>query len=162
VPLRGGQREGPARPGLRAEAHDAGRGPPVREGAARAASSRGVGRARGRGACGGFQAEARAREGREARRRGGPARRPRDAPGAAALGARLVSAEVREEDAPSLVAPEPEGKLLTAILGGAARFLKMPPLVDSPRAAVDVYNLFRHRNRSLDLDDFGWDPRAGE
>jgi 1-acyl-sn-glycerol-3-phosphate acyltransferase len=67
-----------------------------------------------------------------------------------------------ESHAPSLVAPEPEGKLLTAFLGGAARFLKMPPLVDGPRAAVDVYNLFRHRNRSLDLDDFGWDQKAAE
>jgi 1-acyl-sn-glycerol-3-phosphate acyltransferase len=38
----------------------------------------------------------------------------------------------------------------------------MPPLVDGPRAAVDVYNLFRHRNRSLDLDDFGWDQKAAE
>ena len=74
----------------------------------------------------------------------------------------MSAAAVRAEPAPSLVDPEPEGKLLTAFLGAAARFLRHPPLVDSPRAVVDVYNLFRHRNRSLDLDDFGWDPKAGE
>jgi 1-acyl-sn-glycerol-3-phosphate acyltransferase len=68
----------------------------------------------------------------------------------------------RAPEAPSLVAPEPNAPILNAVLGAATRYLKRPPLIDSPRAAVDLYNLFRHRNRSITLDDFGWDKRAAE
>ncbi len=62
---------------------------------------------------------------------------------------------------PSLM-PEPtdEHRLLRNLLGEAGRFLAANPELSSPRAWVDIWNMFRHRNRSLDLDDFGADEAA--
>ncbi len=40
--------------------------------------------------------------------------------------------------------------------------MKNHPSVDSPRAAIDLWNLFRHRARTLDLDDFGFDEAAAQ
>jgi len=67
-----------------------------------------------------------------------------------------------DEFAPSLVPKPDERALVYALLGEASRFLKDHPEVTSPRTAIDLWNLFRHRSRSLELDDFGWDETAGE
>jgi 1-acyl-sn-glycerol-3-phosphate acyltransferase len=63
---------------------------------------------------------------------------------------------------PSLVAKQTDREAIEAIFGAAARFLKENPAIVSPRAAIDLWNLFRHRNRSLELDDFGADPEAAK
>ena len=62
---------------------------------------------------------------------------------------------------PSLPDRLPEG-FLAGLLGEASRFVKDHPSVDSPRAAVDFWNLFLHRARTLDLDDFGFDEPAAK
>ena len=62
---------------------------------------------------------------------------------------------------PSLLDRLPEG-FLAELLGEAARFVRDHPSVDSPRSAVDLWNLFRHRARTLDLDDFGFDEPAAK
>jgi 1-acyl-sn-glycerol-3-phosphate acyltransferase len=61
--------------------------------------------------------------------------------------------------APSLVPKPPEG-FLGGLLGEAARLVRENPDLATPRAAVDLWNLFRHRSRTLDLDDFGFDQPA--
>jgi len=63
--------------------------------------------------------------------------------------------------APSLVPPPPEGPL-TSLLGEAARLLQKNPEFSSPRAFADLWNLFQHRTRSLDVDDFGFDEPASK
>jgi 1-acyl-sn-glycerol-3-phosphate acyltransferase len=60
---------------------------------------------------------------------------------------------------PSLVPPAPSGPY-ASLFGEAARFLLENPRFSSPRAAADLWNLFGHRARSLDLDDFGFDEPA--
>jgi 1-acyl-sn-glycerol-3-phosphate acyltransferase len=60
---------------------------------------------------------------------------------------------------PSLAPKLPEG-FLPSLLGEAARFASDDPQISSARALVDFWNLFRHRSRSLDLDDFGFDEAA--
>lgn len=71
------------------------------------------------------------------------------------------SQAVRETFTPSLEPERPDPAFVRAILGEAARFLAKNPQIVSPRAYVDLWNLFRHRQRSLELDDFGWDEIAG-
>jgi len=61
--------------------------------------------------------------------------------------------------APSLVPKLPNG-LLPALLGEAARLAEDNPRITSPRGLVDFWNLFQHRSRTLDLDDFGFDEPA--
>jgi len=61
--------------------------------------------------------------------------------------------------APSLVPKLPNG-LLPALLGEAARLTEDNPQITSPRGLVDFWNLFQHRSRTLDLDDFGFDEPA--
>ncbi len=61
--------------------------------------------------------------------------------------------------APSLLPKPPEG-LLAGLLGEAALFVRENPELSSPRSAVDLWNLVRHRSRTLDLDDFGFDEPA--
>jgi len=63
--------------------------------------------------------------------------------------------------APSLL-PKKQDDLLQALLGEAARFLDAHPEWKGPRAAADIWNLFRHRNRTLSLDDFGYDEAASK
>lgn len=62
--------------------------------------------------------------------------------------------------APSLPQGRGDEDALRSLLGEAGRFLKENPQFASPRAFVDLWNLFRHRNRSLELDDFGLDEAA--
>ena len=64
--------------------------------------------------------------------------------------------------APSLVPRTPEGDLLRSILGEAGKLLDAHPELASPRAWVDLWNLFLHRNQSLELDDFGYDEAAAK
>jgi 1-acyl-sn-glycerol-3-phosphate acyltransferase len=61
--------------------------------------------------------------------------------------------------APSLAPLAPAGPY-ASWLGEAARFLAENPQLSSPRAVADLWNLFLHRARSLDLDDFGFDEPA--
>ena len=61
--------------------------------------------------------------------------------------------------APSIL-PKDGNDLLRGLLGEAARFLDGHPELKSPRALADLWNLFRHRSRSLLLDDFGYDDVA--
>ena len=61
--------------------------------------------------------------------------------------------------APSLVPRSPDD-LRNALLGEAARFLDVHPEFKSPRAIVDLWNLFRGRSRTLLLDDFGYDDAS--
>lgn len=49
---------------------------------------------------------------------------------------------------------------MASLLGEAAHFVRDNPELSSPRSAVDLWNLFRHRSRTLDLDDFGFDEPA--
>jgi len=68
--------------------------------------------------------------------------------------------------APSLPQEAGDAGSLRVLLGEAGRFLARNPRFASPRALIDLVNLFLHRNRSLELDDFGadevaartWDP----
>lgn len=62
---------------------------------------------------------------------------------------------------PSLL-PENPDAFLHAMLGEAARFLDGRPELKSPRAIVDLWNLFRNRARTLELDDFGYDEVAAQ
>ena len=62
--------------------------------------------------------------------------------------------------APSLPQLRGDDDALRSLLGEAGRFLRENPQFASPRAFVDLWNLFRHRNRSLELDDFGYDEAA--
>ena len=152
-----------ARPRLRAEEDDAGLRSRDRARALRQRPARGLRRAREGG------------EGRGLRVR---APRPPEARGPAhPPGGRLVSARrtvpvkpfvpVSEAPppsggfAPSLL-PQKQDDLLQALLGEAARFLDAHPEWKGPRAAVDLWNLFRHRNRTLSLDDFGYDEAAAK
>ena len=64
--------------------------------------------------------------------------------------------------APSLVPKTPEGDLVRSILGEAGKLLDEHPELASPRAWIDLWNLFLHRNQSLDLDDFGYDEAAAK
>lgn len=64
--------------------------------------------------------------------------------------------------APSLVPPKSEEDLLRNLLGEAGKLLASHPELASPRALVDLWNLFLHRNQSLDLDDFGYDEAAAK
>lgn len=59
---------------------------------------------------------------------------------------------------PSLPLPPPGGTFSRRLLGEASRFLAENP--GATRAFTDFYNLFRHRSRRLEMDDFGWDPAA--
>jgi len=61
---------------------------------------------------------------------------------------------------PSLIPEPPNDTFLRSLLGEAARFLKENPEIGAPRNAVDLWNLFLHRGRSLELDDVGWDRVA--
>ena len=70
-------------------------------------------------------------------------------------------APVADPFTPSLLDRLPEG-FLAGLLGEASRFVKDRPSIDSPRSAVDLWNLFRHRARTLDLDDFGFDEPAAK
>jgi 1-acyl-sn-glycerol-3-phosphate acyltransferase len=63
---------------------------------------------------------------------------------------------------PSLVPGRSETDLFHSLAGAAGRFLVENPRVTSPRALVDLWNAFRHRNRSLALDDFGFDEEAAK
>lgn len=92
------------------------------------------------------------------------ASRKPDAPKAAAKPAGKRAAPVAEHapDAaftPSLAPPPPAGPY-ASLFGEVARFLAENPQFSSPRAVADLWNLFRHRARSLDLDDFGFDEPA--
>ena len=60
---------------------------------------------------------------------------------------------------PSL-APRPPAGPYASLFGEVARFLAENPQLSSPRSVADLWNLFRHRARSLDLDDFGFDEPA--
>ena len=60
---------------------------------------------------------------------------------------------------PSLLPQNPDD-FLHAMLGEAARFLDSHPEFKSPRAIVDLWNLFRNRSRTFELDDFGYDEVA--
>ena len=68
--------------------------------------------------------------------------------------------------APSLPQEAGDSGSLRSLLGEAGRFLARNPRFASPRAVIDLVNLFLHRSRSLELDDFGadevaartWDP----
>ncbi|MEO6326439.1 MAG: hypothetical protein ABIT01_11300, partial [Thermoanaerobaculia bacterium] len=62
--------------------------------------------------------------------------------------------------APSLIPPPPDAEFVRKMLGEAGRFLAEHPHIASPRSYVDLWNLFRHRARSLEIDDFGWDEVA--
>ena len=62
--------------------------------------------------------------------------------------------------APSLVREEPNDRFLRQLLGEAGRFLASHPEYTSPRVFIDLWNMLRHRHRSLDLDDFGYDEAA--
>jgi 1-acyl-sn-glycerol-3-phosphate acyltransferase len=62
--------------------------------------------------------------------------------------------------APSLIPPVPDAEFVRKMLGEAGRFLKEHPQFGSPRSYVDIWNLFLHRSRSLEIDDFGWDEVA--
>jgi len=62
--------------------------------------------------------------------------------------------------APSLVPAAPDARLLREIAGEAGKLLVAHPELASPRTWVDLWNLFLHRNQSLELDDFGWDETA--
>jgi 1-acyl-sn-glycerol-3-phosphate acyltransferase len=64
--------------------------------------------------------------------------------------------------APSLPPSEPPADGLHTLLGEARRFLAENPQFTSPRAIVDLWNLFNQRNQSLELDDFGFDPVAAK
>ena len=61
---------------------------------------------------------------------------------------------------PSLVPTASDEKLLRSVLGEAGKLLVAHPELASPRTWVDLWNLFLHRNQSLDLDDFGYDEAA--
>ena len=63
--------------------------------------------------------------------------------------------------APSLVPSSPAGPY-ASLFGEAARFLARDPQVSTPRAVADLWNLVRHRARSFDLDDFGFDEPAAK
>jgi 1-acyl-sn-glycerol-3-phosphate acyltransferase len=62
---------------------------------------------------------------------------------------------------PSLVANPPEG-FLPSLFGEAVAFVQERPEFRSPRAFTDVLNLIRHRSRTLDVDDFGFDEPAAK
>lgn len=64
--------------------------------------------------------------------------------------------------APSLLKRADDENLLRGVLGEAAHFLRENPDFTSPRALIDLWNLYQHRRRSLEFDDFGWDEVAGE
>jgi 1-acyl-sn-glycerol-3-phosphate acyltransferase len=64
--------------------------------------------------------------------------------------------------APSLVATATDEHFLRGLLGEAGRLLVAHPELGSPRTWVDLWNLFLHRNQSLDLDDFGYDETAAK
>ncbi len=49
---------------------------------------------------------------------------------------------------------------MAGLLGEAAHFVRDNPELASARSAVDLWNLFRHRSRTLELDDFGFDEPA--
>lgn len=53
-----------------------------------------------------------------------------------------------------------EEQAIATLFGEARRFLSDHPQYTSPRAYVDLVNLFLHRSQSLDLDDFGYDEAA--
>ena len=76
--------------------------------------------------------------------------------------AKATAAEASSDQpfAPSLIPPAPDAEFVRKMLGEAGRFLKEHPQLASPRSYVDIWNLFRHRARSLELDDFGWDEVA--
>lgn len=61
---------------------------------------------------------------------------------------------------PSLPPPQAPDDALAKVLGEARRFLAENPQFNSPRALVDLWNLFSQRNQSLELDDFGYDSVA--
>ena len=63
---------------------------------------------------------------------------------------------------PSLAQRHGNEDALRSALGEAGRFLRENPQFTSPRSLVDLWNLFRHRNRSLELDDFGFDETAAK
>lgn len=63
---------------------------------------------------------------------------------------------------PSLLPSAPDALFVREMLGEAARFLKKNPQFISPRSYVDLWNLFLHRSRSLEIDDFGWDEVAAK
>lgn len=69
--------------------------------------------------------------------------------------------DVARPFAPSLPSDDRRHDALRAILGDAARFLAENPQYGSIRGIADAWNLFRHRFRSLELDDFGYDEAAG-
>lgn len=62
--------------------------------------------------------------------------------------------------APSLSQTSKEQDFLASVYGEARRFLTGSPVFGPPRTLIDAVNLFRHRNRSFNLDDFGWDQSA--
>ena len=75
-------------------------------------------------------------------------------------GARPEGGHAGTSFAPSLPQARGEEDFLRTLLGEAGRFLQDNPQFASPRAMIDLYNLFRHRSRSLELDDFGFDEAA--
>ncbi len=79
--------------------------------------------------------------------------------GAVSSTPRRAAAKGAKRFAPSLV-PEGNEKVITSAFGAAAQFLSENPQFTSPRAFIDLWNLFLHRSRSLDIDDFGYDEVA--
>ncbi|MHB1045011.1 MAG: lysophospholipid acyltransferase family protein [Thermoanaerobaculia bacterium] len=63
---------------------------------------------------------------------------------------------------PSLVPAAPDAQLLRDLAGEAGKLLVAHPELASPRTWIDLWNLFLHRNQSLELDDFGWDETAAK
>jgi 1-acyl-sn-glycerol-3-phosphate acyltransferase len=64
--------------------------------------------------------------------------------------------------APSLVPSPADASFLRGLLGEAGKLLVAHPELVSPRTWIDLWNLFLHRNQSLDLDDFGYDEAAAK
>ena len=62
---------------------------------------------------------------------------------------------------PSLLQTPAEGAA-KVLFGEAAAFVEANPQVTSPRGLIDAWNLFAHRSRTLDLDDFGFDEPAAK
>ncbi len=61
---------------------------------------------------------------------------------------------------PSLVPSKAAEGLLRSLLGEASRFMSDSAPFTLPRGLVDLGNLVRHRSRTLQLDDFGYDEAA--
>ena len=73
-----------------------------------------------------------------------------------------MSAAPRTERTPAAgreAAPR-DVRLLRRLLGEGGKLLVEHPELASARTWVDLWNLFLHRSRSLDLDDFGLDETA--